>query len=104
MLAEGIENEQHLATAHAVGATHAQGWCSGRPAALPASLASKARALPSVARPATVAGTTPFGVVAHVRPVRRGANALLLAMSWLLERQALELGETAVLLSAFQTA
>ncbi|MDQ3609669.1 MAG: EAL domain-containing protein [Actinomycetota bacterium] len=103
VLAEGVENEEHLATAHAVGATHAQGWFFGRPGPLPASLEPSAPPLPSVARPARGAGTTPFGVVGHVRPVRRGAKALLLAMS-LLERQALELGETAVLLSAFQTA
>lgn len=31
VLAEGIENEEHLAAAHAVGATHGQGWFFGRP-------------------------------------------------------------------------
>ncbi|MBA2765695.1 MAG: EAL domain-containing protein [Solirubrobacterales bacterium] len=104
VLAEGIENEEHLAAAHAVGATHGQGWFFGRPGPLPASLGCDARTLPSVARRARVAGTTPFEVVGRVLPARRGAKPLLLAMSWLLERQALGLGETAVLLSAFQTA
>ncbi|MCP9490578.1 MAG: EAL domain-containing protein [Solirubrobacteraceae bacterium MAG38_C4-C5] len=104
VLAEGIENEEHLAAALAAGATHGQGWFFGPPATLPASLESNAPALSSVAHPARAAGTTPFEVVSQVLPARRGAKPLLLAMSWLLERQALALGETAVLLSAFQTA
>jgi EAL domain-containing protein (putative c-di-GMP-specific phosphodiesterase class I) len=104
VLAEGVENDEHLAAAHAVGATHGQGWFFGRPGPLPASPESGAARLPSAVRPARVAGATPLGVVGQKLPTRRGAKPLLLAMSWLLERQALGLGETAVLLSAFQTA
>jgi len=35
LLAEGVETEAHLARAHAVGATLAQGWYFGRPGELP---------------------------------------------------------------------
>ncbi|HEX8105002.1 MAG TPA: diguanylate cyclase [Solirubrobacteraceae bacterium] len=104
VLAEGVETDEHLAAARAVGATHAQGWRFGRPAPLPASIVSGARALPAVPRPARAAGTTPFEVVGQVLPVRRATKPLLLAMSHNLERQAGELGETAILVSAFQTA
>jgi EAL domain-containing protein (putative c-di-GMP-specific phosphodiesterase class I) len=34
IVAEGVETEAHLETARALGATHAQGWLLGRPAAL----------------------------------------------------------------------
>jgi diguanylate cyclase (GGDEF)-like protein/PAS domain S-box-containing protein len=104
VLAEGVEHEEHLAAAASLGATHGQGWHFGRPGPLPAVIEPSSRALPSVARAARAAGTTPFEVVGQVLPVRRGTKPLLLAMSWLLERQALELGETAILLAAFQTA
>jgi len=49
-------------------------------------------------------GTTPFEVVGQVLSVRRATKPLLLEMSRHLERQARELGETGLLLSAFQTA
>jgi diguanylate cyclase (GGDEF)-like protein len=104
LLAEGIENEAHIASARAIGATHGQGWSFGRPAPLPAGLASTARPLSAVARASHVSGTTPYEVVSQRLPIRRATKPLLLEMSWHLERQALELGETAVLVAAFQTA
>jgi DICT domain-containing protein len=90
-----------------VGATHAQGWLYGRPGPLPhagAGAAAGASALRFVPRAPRAPGTTPFEVVGQVLPVRRGTKPLLLEMSWHLERQALELGETAILVAAFQTA
>ena len=104
VLAEGVETAEHLAAARALGATHAQGWRFGRPEPLPSDLAVGMRALPSVPRSSRAAGTTPFEVVGQVLPVRRGTKPLLLALSHNLERQARELGETAIILSAFQTA
>ncbi|CAA9504521.1 MAG: diguanylate cyclase/phosphodiesterase (GGDEF & EAL domains) with PAS/PAC sensor(s) [uncultured Solirubrobacteraceae bacterium] len=104
VLAEGLETDEHLAAAHAVGATHGQGWRFGRPGPLPAVSGDAPRALPVVPRPARAAGTTPFEVVGQLLPIRRATKPLLLQMTWHLERQARELGETALLLSAFQTA
>ena len=104
VLAEGVEHEGHVAAACAVGATHGQGWLFGRPAPLPSEPPAGSRALPTVPRPARAAGTTPFEIIGQVLPVRRATKPLLLALSWHLERQALALGETAILLAAFQTA
>lgn len=104
VVAEGVENEEHLAAARAVGATHAQGWHFERPAPLPRDLPSGDRVLPAVPDPPRPTGTTPFEVAGRTLPVRRGTKPLLLAMSLLLERQAGELGDTAILLSAFQRA
>ena len=104
VLAEGIETHAHLEMARAIGATYGQGWRFGRPGPLPDALSAGRRALPHVPRAPRAAGTTPFEVVGQVLPVRRGSKPLLLAMSWQLERQALELGETAILLAAFQDA
>jgi EAL domain-containing protein (putative c-di-GMP-specific phosphodiesterase class I) len=107
VLAEGVETDAHVVAATAVGATHAQGWLYGRPGPLPhagAGAAAGASALRFVPRAPRAPGTTPFEVVGQVLPVRRGTKPLLLEMSWHLERQALELGETAILVAAFQTA
>ena len=104
VLAEGIETDEHLETARAVGASYGQGWRFGRPAQLPEGLTSGPRALRSVPRAARASGATPFEVIGQQLPVRRATKPLLLAMSWHLERQALELGRTAIMLSAFQDA
>lgn len=104
VLAEGIETPEHLATARSIGASHGQGWRFGRPGPLPADLASTARVLPSRTSEVTAAGSTPFETVGQILPVRQATKPLLLEMTWLLERQALALGETAILLSVFQTA
>ena len=54
LLAEGIETEEHLARARAVGATLGQGWLFGRPGPLPPACARDAvdrlPLLPPVAR------------------------------------------------------
>ena len=104
VLAEGIETAEHLATARSIGASHGQGWLFGRPGALPEPLTLPARALPLATAATTAAGATPFEAVGQILPVRQATKPLLIEMSWLLERQALALGETAVLLSVFQTA
>lgn len=106
VLAEGIETEEHLATARSMGATLGQGWRFGRPGPLPA-LASAPR---PASRLSPVTGDdrgregTPFEVAASARAVRRGTKPLLIEISKHLERQAGSLGETAVVLATFQHA
>jgi EAL domain len=65
ILAEGIENEGHLAVARTLGATLGQGWLWGRPAPLPGT-----RGRPWTRRPVQrrePGGRTPFEVIAGER-------------------------------------
>jgi len=105
VLAEGIETEEHLEVARSMGATLGQGWRFGRPGPLPV--------VPPAPRPAPRRRTpeelpardrTPFEVAAAHRDVRQGTKPLLIEISKHLERQAGSLGETAVVLAAFQHA
>jgi EAL domain-containing protein (putative c-di-GMP-specific phosphodiesterase class I) len=102
LLAEGIETEEHLARARAVGATLGQGWLFGRPGPLaPAPMIAAGVALrPALAVPAG----TPFELIADRRRVRRGDKRLLLALSRQLEAEADGLGGEVVVLAAFQDA
>ncbi|GAB4081225.1 EAL domain-containing protein [Modestobacter muralis] len=106
LLAEGIENEQHLATARALGATLGQGWLFGRPGT---GLATGRRAgalrLPPP-RPSDPPcdAVSPFDCLPAGAPVREAPKALLVEVSKQLERQAMRLGETSVLVTAFQAA
>lgn len=106
VLAEGIETEEHLRIALAMGATLGQGWLLGRPAPLPGGLARLGQVAGAVARRAAKA--RPVATLGHAGDggpaVRRSTKPLLLEMSWHLERQALDLGAPAVVLSTFQTA
>ncbi|HWT92915.1 MAG TPA: EAL domain-containing protein, partial [Solirubrobacteraceae bacterium] len=111
VLAEGIETEQHVELARAMGATLGQGWLFGRPGPLPAAVeAPPAPARPlTLATPSAVTGAaddvSPFAVVTRTRgDVRRADKRLLLAMSLQLEQQAAALGDTALVVSAFQSA
>jgi EAL domain-containing protein (putative c-di-GMP-specific phosphodiesterase class I) len=106
LLAEGIETEEHLLRARAVGATLGQGWLLGRPGPLPGRDARPGRAPDPVAiRGAGAApgsGETRFGLIADQRRVRRGDKRLLLALSRQLEAEAITLGPEAVVIAAFQ--
>jgi EAL domain-containing protein (putative c-di-GMP-specific phosphodiesterase class I) len=105
LLAEGVETDAHLARAHALGATLAQGWYFGRPGELPppAAVATGAAvALRSASDPTD--GVTPFELIADRRRLRRGDKRLLLALSRQLENEALGLGGEAVVLATFQDA
>jgi DICT domain-containing protein len=103
ILAEGIETEEHLARALALGSHYGQGWFFGRPQATPAphscssipSLSSVAGALP--------AGDTPFERVldAGARP-RTSNKRLLHALSQELEVHAATLCPEAVVLAGLQ--
>lgn len=105
VLAEGIETEEHLRVALALGATLGQGWLFGRPGPLPDVLpVSQVPAIPistaSVAAPAS----SPFALGAsRVRP-RATDKRLLIEISKHLERHALRSGDAAVVLATFQSA
>jgi EAL domain-containing protein (putative c-di-GMP-specific phosphodiesterase class I) len=104
IVAEGIETEEHLRAARAMGATLGQGWLLGRPAPLPATPVATAAAPRLVRDVRGGSATTPFAAVAPGRDVRRADKRLLLAMSLHLEHQMSRVGPSAIILSAFQEA
>jgi EAL domain-containing protein (putative c-di-GMP-specific phosphodiesterase class I) len=100
LLAEGIETEEHLARARAIGATLGQGWLFGRPGPLTPEpmVVDRVRLRPTGATPVG----TPFELIADRRRVRRGDKRLLLALSRQLEAEADGLGGEVVVLASFQ--
>ena len=102
LLAEGIETEEHLARARAIGATLGQGWLFGRPGPLVPEpmVADRVRLRSSGITPVG----TPFELIADRRRVRRGDKRLLLALSRQLEAEADGLGGEVVVLASFQDA
>ncbi len=104
VLAEGIETEQHLATARALGATLAQGWYFGRAEEHPAPPASvRPLRLPSaVACGGASAPTSPFDCLPAGTVLRTAPKRLLVEVSKQLEREGRRLGETCVVASTFQ--
>ncbi|MGZ4668922.1 MAG: diguanylate cyclase domain-containing protein [Blastococcus sp.] len=104
VLAEGIENEEHLATAMALGATLGQGWHFGRPG--PGAVAGREHGelrLPGA--PATeLSGDSPFSCLPAGVALRRSSKALLIEVSKQLEREAMRLGDTCVVAATFQVA
>ena len=103
VLAEGIEDQVHLAAARALGATLGQGWLFGRPTTDPATDAGTAE-LPLLERTPPAPRATPFACLAPGTEVRRAPKRLLIELSKQLEREALRLGRTAVVAAAFQEA
>ena len=104
VLAEGIETEEHLATARALGATLGQGWLFGRPGPGAASgLPSGELVLAAAPAPAAV-DISPFACLPGEVPLRRSVKSLLIELSKQLEREAMRLGETCVVASTFQEA
>lgn len=109
VIAEGIENEQHLAAALAFGATLGQGWHSGVPTPTPTPTPTPARGPLSVTlppEPLDVAGppASPFAALPPTTALRRSTKALLVEMSLHLERQAASLGGLCLVASTFQEA
>jgi diguanylate cyclase (GGDEF)-like protein/PAS domain S-box-containing protein len=104
ILAEGIENEEHLATALALGATLGQGWFFGRPTPDPVPVLDvRGLELPSdEGRVAFEALASPFECLPEGAVLRRAPKRLLIELSKQLERQAMQLGETCVIASTFQ--
>jgi len=105
VLAEGIETEEHLRTALAMGATLGQGWLFGRPGDLAQPPPPPERPVVLVRpRPPVAARGSVFDDVAVGQGVQRSTKPLLQAMSQHLEVQALACGPMTLLLSSIEDA
>lgn len=106
ILAEGIETEDHLRRAMALGASYGQGWLFGRPGELRPDHHRSAGIFPLRHDSAAVSprDRTPFEIVADTRPLRRADKRLLLELSLSIERQTVNQGSAAVVISTFQEA
>lgn len=105
ILAEGIETEEHLNVALAMGATLGQGWLLGRPAPLPSPMPPFTGTRLRIGdRGELLSPETPFSLGAALRQPRQSHKALLIEISKHLERQAIAAGESAVILATFQDA
>ena len=102
VVAEGVENEDHLEAALALGATMGQGWLFGHPAPLPVPVPVAADTIPLLRVPANPADQTPFSVVRAARPLRQAGKRLLLGIATYLEEQAMAWHDGPVILSTFQ--
>lgn len=107
ILAEGIETDEHLERALALGARYGQGWLFGRPGPAPTHRATtETMSFPRIEAPATPAtGNTPYERVrAAGRRPRVASKHLLLALSRELEVEAEVLGPECVVLVSLQNA
>ena len=101
VLAEGIDSEAQMAAARAFGATLGQGYLLGEPAPLPGQLPEPGRKLRLTDSGGDVAGDPPFRRVTNWKRPAVGTRDLAEATAQLIMRQALALGETAVVLASF---
>jgi EAL domain-containing protein (putative c-di-GMP-specific phosphodiesterase class I) len=103
VLAHGVENEQQVVTARALGATLAQGPLYGDAGELPETLPylSGVRPAPS-GRLAGLRQDTPFSVAAERREARISNRGLLLQISLFLEARAAVEGESSLVFATFQ--
>ncbi|MEJ5868553.1 diguanylate cyclase [Pseudokineococcus sp. 5B2Z-1] len=104
VLAEGIEDERHLRVGRALGARLGQGWLFGRPAPGPAPAFEVGELVLPPRAAVDLAATSPFALLQAHHELRRSPKQLLIELSKQLEREALRLGETAVVASTFQEA
>jgi EAL domain-containing protein (putative c-di-GMP-specific phosphodiesterase class I) len=110
VLAEGIETSAHIDLARALGARLGQGWHLGRPGPLPVPTGSPqvatrpARSIGRIERVplGTVGRESAYDIAAEQRTPLRSSKPLLVEISKLLEEQALAIGDTAVILGAFE--
>jgi EAL domain-containing protein (putative c-di-GMP-specific phosphodiesterase class I) len=101
VLAEGIDSEEHLATAHAFGAVLGQGFQLGEPAPMPATLPAPGRKLRLTSTGGDPWGASPFSRVTNWKRPAQGSHALAARAAELVARQALGLGENVIVLGAF---
>lgn len=105
VLAEGIENGDHLNTARALGATLGQGWLFGRPGQPQKSAAPPAASTIRLTRCGPEASAeSPFDLLAAAVPPRLARKDLLIETSKHLEYQAMRSGEATAVLATFQDA
>jgi diguanylate cyclase (GGDEF)-like protein/PAS domain S-box-containing protein len=106
VLAEGIETDDHLHFARALGATLGQGWLFGRPQAGPnLDYPVGELRLPSMTSTDSNRGpASPFSCLPATVTTRVSSKGLLIELSKQLEREALRLGETCVVAATFQEA
>ena len=106
VLAEGIETEDHLRRALALGASYGQGWLFGRPGELEDELEPLDGIFPLRRNTATMLPSkrTPFEIVASKRPTRRADKRLLHELSRSIEGQIANQAATAVIIASFQEA
>ena len=103
VLAEGIENDRHLAMARGFGARLGQGWLFGRPQEQLSGLPVGELPLPRFA-PDLASDASPFAVLPASTPLRTATKRVLIELSKTLEREALAHGSTAILAATFQEA
>ncbi|MDQ4024674.1 MAG: EAL domain-containing protein, partial [Actinomycetota bacterium] len=103
LLAEGIENEGHLALARAFGATLGQGWLFGRPGPLPELMPPPGDAVTprSQGRPA-VSPQTPYEIIARKLSSRRLTKPQLEGASRIVEQRAARMPHPPLLVATFQ--
>lgn len=109
ILAEGIEDEKHLAAARALGARLGQGFLFGRPrpGATPGVVAGTLQLPPVGTTPSPAPARpdrSPFDCLPDAAATRRSTKSLLIEVSKHLEQQAMRLGTTCIVLSTFQDA
>ena len=103
ILAEGIETEQNLEHALALGATMGQGWYFGRPGPLPAKIERPLHAVPMRKVPPASGLPTPFELIPSSTQLQRTSKANMVRLSRELETQASQLSEPPpVVLAAMQ--
>jgi EAL domain-containing protein (putative c-di-GMP-specific phosphodiesterase class I) len=106
ILAEGIETEEHLRRALALGASYGQGWLFGRPDELRPDheAGGGERIFPLSRGTATILPRerTPFEIVSAKRPLRRADKQLLVELSRSIEHQTVNQGSSTVVISTFQ--
>ena len=103
VLAEGIEDEDHLEVSRALGARLGQGWLFGRPAPDPQP-PRPLHPLRLPAQPRREAPGSPFRCLPPETSLRRSTKPLLIELSKHLEREAQRYGSTCVVVGTFQHA
>jgi diguanylate cyclase (GGDEF)-like protein/PAS domain S-box-containing protein len=103
LLAEGIEDEGHLAMARGLGAALGQGWLFGRPAAdVDPTVGASVLELPEDSVPDCRTLSSPFACLPAGAHLRRAPKRLLVELSKQLEREAMRLGESCIVAATFQ--
>ena len=103
ILAEGVETDDHVERALALGASLGQGYLFGRPGPLPNTFGATGIE-PLSTRAPSAAPRTPFDLLGNQCPVLASRKPLLIEISKQLEAEAAEIGDTAVVIAAFQHA